>query len=168
MNPPQADEFSPFYATYINTVSENALGELEHQTTSFPEFLKLIPDDKAYYSYAEGKWTVKEVIGHVIDTERIMAYRALRIARNDQTPLASFDENDYVISANFNDRSLESLSNEFAALRRSNIYLFKHFSEVEFGRMGMASGNPVSVRALLYITVGHLNHHRKVIEERYI
>lgn len=168
MNRPQADEFSPFYATYINTVSENALGELEHQVTSFPEFLKLIPDEKAYYAYAEGKWTVKELVGHVIDTERIMAYRALRIARNDQTPLAGFEENEYVANANFNDRSLESLAEEFAAVRRSNVYLFKHFSADELERRGTASGNPVSVRALLYITVGHLNHHKRILEERYL
>ena len=168
MNRPQPDEFAPFYATYIDTVSENALGELEYQVTSFPEFLKLIPDEKAYYAYAEGKWTIKEVVGHMIDSERIMAYRALRIARNDQTPLAGFEENEYVANANFNDRSLQSLAEEFAALRRSNVYLFKHFSEEEFSRMGTASDRPVSVRALLYITIGHLNHHRKVIEERYL
>ena len=168
MNRPQADEFSPFYATYIDTVSENALGELEYQVTSFPEFLKLIPDDKAYFAYAEGKWTIKEVVGHIIDTERIMAYRALRIARKDQTPLPGFEENEYVANASFNDRSLESLSEEFAAVRRSNVYLFKHFSAEQFGQMGTASGNPVSVRALLYITVGHLNHHRRIIEERYL
>ena len=168
MNPPQPDEFSPYYATYINTVSENVLGELEHQATSFPKFLKLISDEKAYYAYAEGKWTVKEVVGHMIDTERIMAYRALRIARNDQTPLASFEENDYVANAAFNDRSLESLSEEFVAVRISNVYLFKHLSAEEFSRMGTASDKAVSVRALLYIIVGHVNHHWKVIEERYL
>jgi hypothetical protein len=91
MNRPQPDEFDAYYATYVNTVSENVLGELEHQATSLPTFLKQIPDMKAYYAYAEGKWTVKEVVGHMIDTERIMAYRALRISRNDQTPLASFE-----------------------------------------------------------------------------
>ena len=168
MNRPQSDEFAPYYATYINTVSENALGELEHQATSLPKFLKLVSDEKAYYAYAEGKWTVKEVVGHMIDTERIMAYRALRIARNDKTPLASFEENDYVANASFNDRSLESLSDEFAAVRMGNIYLFKHLTEEEFSRMGTASDKPVSVRALLYILVGHVNHHRNIIEERYL
>ena len=104
----------------------------------------------------------------MIDTERIMAYRALRIARNDQTPLASFEENDYVANAAFNDRSLESLSEEFVAVRISNVYLFKHLSAEEFSRMGTASDKAVSVRALLYIIVGHVNHHWKVIEERYL
>lgn len=168
MNRPQADEFAPYYATYINTVSENVLGELEHQATAFPAFLKQIPDEKAYYAYAEGKWTVKELVGHAIDTERIMAYRALRIARNDQTPLASFDENEYVANARFNDRSLESLADEFAILRNANIYLFKSLTEEEFSRMGTASDKAVSVRALLYIIVGHVNHHRKILEERYL
>jgi len=168
MNRPQADEFAPYYATYINTVSENVLGELEHQVTSFPKFLKLIPDEKAYYAYAEGKWTIKEVVGHMIDTERIMAYRALRIARNDQTPLASFEEDHYVANASFNDRSLQDLSEEFAALRASNVYFFKSLSNLVYDRMGTASGKAVSVRALLYIIVGHVNHHWRIIEERYL
>ena len=168
MNRPQPDEVDPYYATYINTVSENVLGELEHQAISFPAFLKQIPDIKAYYAYAEGKWTVKEVVGHMIDTERIMAYRALRIARNDQTPLASFEENDYVANASFNDRSLESLAEEFEAVRIANIHLFKHLTEDELIRKGTASNKPVSVRALLYILVGHVNHHRNIIEERYL
>ena len=168
MNRPQPDEFDAYYASYINTVSENVLGELEHQAISFPKFLKLVSDEKAYYAYAEGKWTVKEVVGHMIDTERIMAYRALRIARNDQTPLASFEENDYVVNASFNDRSLASLSEEFEAVRIGNVYLFKHLSEDELNRRGTASNKPVSVRALLYILVGHVNHHRNIIEERYL
>jgi hypothetical protein len=168
MNRPQSDEFAPYYATYINTVSENVLGELEHQATSFPKFLRLVSDEKAYYAYAEGKWTVKEVVGHMIDTERIMAYRALRIARNDKTPLASFEEDDYVANAKFNDRSLDSLSDEFVAVRMGNVYLFKHLTEEEFSRMGTASDKPVSVKALLYILVGHVNHHRNIIEERYL
>src|SRR5687768_8854544 len=151
MKRPQPDEFDPYYGTYINTVSENVLGELEHQAIAFSTFLKQIPDIKAYYAYAEGKWSVKEVVGHMIDTERIMAYRALRIARNDQTPLASFEENDYVANATFNDRSLASLAEEFEAVRISNIYLFKHLSEDELNRRGTASNKPVSVRALLYI-----------------
>ena len=168
MNRPQPDEFDAYYATYINTVSENVLGELEHQATSFPMFLKAISDEKAYYAYAEGKWTVKEVVGHMIDTERIMAYRALRIARNDQTPLASFEENDYVANASFNDRSLASLAEEFEAVRIANIHLFRHLSEDEINRRGTASNKPVSVRALLYILVGHVNHHRNIIEQRYL
>ena len=168
MNRPQPNEFAPYYATYIDKVSENVLGELEHQISSFPNFLKTISDEKAYFAYAEGKWTIKEVVGHMIDTERIMAYRALRIARKDETPLASFEENDYVANSFFNDRSLESLAEEFAAVRSGNVYLFKHLSEEELSRMGTASGKAVSVRALLYIIVGHLNHHRQVIQERYL
>jgi len=168
MNRPQADEYAPYYATYINTVSENVLGELEHQITSFPKFLKLVPDEKAYYAYAEGKWTVKEVVGHMIDTERIMAYRALRIARNDTTPMASFEENDYVANASFNDRSLQELSDEFAAVRAANVYFFKSLTSDVYDRKGTASEKIVSVRALLYIIVGHVNHHWRIIEERYL
>ena len=168
MNRPQADEFAPYYATYIDTVSENVLGELEHQIESFPKFLKLISDERAYFAYAEGKWTVKQVVGHVIDTERIMAYRALRIARNDKTPLASFEGNDYVANAAFNDRSLQSLSDEFAAVRKGSVYLFNSLTAEELDRKGTASNNTVSVRALLFIMVGHVNHHWNVIEERYL
>ncbi|NEU09286.1 DinB family protein [Flavihumibacter sp. R14] len=168
MNRPQDDEFAPYYATYINTVSENVLGEMEYQATSLPALLKLISDEKSCYAYAVGKWTIKELVGHMIDTERIMAYRALRIARNDKTPLAGFEENDYVANASFNDRNLQSLADEFAAVRRANSYFFNSLTEEEYNRRGTASEKPVSVRALLYILVGHVNHHRRILEERYL
>ena len=168
MNRPQSNEFAPYYSTYIDTVSENVMGELEHQAISFPAFLNSIIPDKASYAYAEGKWTIKELVGHLIDTERIMAYRALCIARNDQTRFPGFEENEYVKNAHFNQRSLGSLAEEFAAVRKANMYLFKSLNEDELSRMGTASEKAVSVKALLYICAGHVNHHRKVIEERYL
>ncbi len=168
MKQPNADEFPPFYKTYIDTVSESVIGELEYQINSFTAFLKGIPGDKATFAYAEGKWTLKELIGHVNDTERIMAYRALRIARNDKTPLPGFDENEYVSNAHFADRTIESLADEFAALRRANMFLIKSFTEEEVDRIGISNNLPISVRALIYILAGHLNHHRKIIEERYL
>ena len=168
MKQPKADEFPSFYKTYIDTVSESVIGELEYQINSFPAFLKGIATDKASFAYAEGKWTLKELIGHVNDTERIMAYRALRIARNDKTPLPGFDENEYVSNAHFADRTIESLADEFAALRRANMFLIKSFTEEEVDRIGTSNNSRISVRALIYILAGHLNHHRKIIEERYL
>jgi uncharacterized damage-inducible protein DinB len=168
MKPPQAEEYSAFYKTYIDTVSENVLAEMEHHSISFPNFLKGISLDKASFAYAEGKWTIKELVGHVIDTERIMVYRTLRIARNDRTPLPGFDENDYVANAHFAERTLESLADEFAAVRKGNMYLIKSFNEEEINRIGISNNSPLSVRALIYIMVGHVNHHRKIIEERYL
>ncbi len=168
MNRPQPEEYPVFYKGYIDTVSENALAELEHQIEAFPAFLKGLSEDKGSFAYAEGKWTIKELLGHVIDTERIMAYRTLRIARNDSTPLAGFEENDYVANAHFADRSIDSLAEEFTQLRRANMHLFKSLNETELGRMGISNGKPISVKALVYIIAGHLNHHRRIIEERYL
>jgi len=168
MKRPQVDEFPPFYKTYIDTVSDNVVAELEDQINSFPAFLKGISGDKASFAYAEGKWTLKELLGHVNDTERIMAYRALRIARNDKTPLPGFDENDYISNSHFADRTIESLADEFATLRRANMFLIKSFSEEEVSRMGISNNFPISVGALIYILAGHLNHHRRIIEERYL
>lgn len=168
MNRPASNEFAPYYSTYIDTVSDNVMGELEHQAISFPEFLSSIPQDKAYYAYAEDKWTLKQVVGHVVDTERVMAYRLLRISRNDQTPIEGFDENMYVENACFNDRTLGSLAEEFASLRKANMYLYKSLTADQLAYMGTANNLPVSVRALLFILAGHVNHHRRVIEERYL
>lgn len=168
MNRPQANEHAPFYGTYIDTVSDNVIAELEHQVNSFPSFLKGLTQDKATYAYSEGKWTIKELVGHVIDTERIMAYRALRIARADLTPLPGFEENDYVANAHFAERSMDSLAEEFAILRKANMYLIKSFNDDEISRIGTSNGGPMSVRALIYILAGHVNHHRRIIEERYL
>ncbi len=168
MNRPSPEEYSSYYKGYIDTVSDNVIAELEHQINSFPSFLKELTEDMACVSYAEGKWTIKELVGHVIDTERIMACRALRIARNDSTPLPGFDENEYVANAHFADRTILSLAEEFAQLRRANMFLIKSLNDTEIQRMGTASGKTVSVRALIYILAGHVNHHKGIIEERYL
>lgn len=168
MNRPQPEEYPVFYKGYVDTVSDDVLTELEQQRESFPAFLNSIAEDKAGFAYAEGKWTVKELVGHVVDTERIMAYRTLRIARNDSTPLAGFEENDYVRNAHFADRSLQSLAEEFSLLRGANMFLIKSLNEAETDRRGISNEKPVSVRALVYIIAGHLNHHRRILEERYL
>ena len=168
MKRPQAEEFPLFYKGYVDTVSENVLTELEQQMESFSALLRSISAEKASFAYAEGKWTIKELAGHVIDTERIMAYRALRIARNDATPLPGFDENDYVANAHFADRSLESLVDEFAALRKANMYLIRSLNAIEIDRSGISNEKPISVRALIFIMAGHVNHHVAILKQRYL
>ena len=168
MKRPQAEEFPLFYKGYVDTVSENVLTELEQQMESFSALLRSIPAEKSSFAYAEGKWTIKELAGHVIDTERIMAYRALRIARNDATPLPGFDENDYVANAHFADRSLESLVDEFAALRKANMYLIRSLNAIEIDRSGISNEKSISVRALIFIMAGHVNHHIRILKERYL
>ncbi|MEC5165371.1 putative damage-inducible protein DinB [Flavobacterium sp. PL11] len=161
-------EYAEYYFKYINVLEEvTLLEELEISLHDFIRFVQNIPMDKFDYRYAEGKWTIKEIIQHVIDTERIFAYRALRISRNDKTPLPGFDENDYIDNTDANSRSIQALLTEFSAVRHSNIYLFKSFSNVQLERMGMASNAGVSVRAIGFIMIGHQKHHQKVFEERY-
>ena len=124
--------------------------------------------DKFDYRYAEGKWTIKEIIQHIIDTERILAYRALRISRNDSTPLPGFDENNYANNTAANTRSLQDLLTELSAVRHSNLLLFKSFSKEQLLSRGIASDQPISVRAIGFMLIGHQKHHQKVFAERYL
>ena len=165
---PQADEFPVFYKGYIDTVKDDVLAELEHQIESFTTLLNEIPSEKSGFAYAEGKWRIVELLGHILDTERIMAYRALRIARNDSTPLPGFEENDYVANAHFADRSLSSMTEEFEHLRKANLFLIKSFNETELARVGISNDKPISVKALVFIIAGHLNHHIRILKERYL
>ncbi|WP_134089637.1 DinB family protein [Olivibacter sp. XZL3] len=164
----RSDEYPAFYATYIDTVFGDVMQVLNEQITSFPAFLDAVPAGRSEYAYAEGKWTIKEVVGHVLDTERIMAYRALRFARNDTKALPGFEQEEFVTNARFNERSLRSLAEEFVLLRKSNMALFNTFNETEQSRRGLASDRLISVRAFFYIIAGHLNHHRNIIKERYL
>ena len=163
------NEYSRFNATYINALENvELLEELEISLHDFIRFVREIPMDKFDYRYAEGKWTIKDIIQHIIDAERIFAYRALRISRNDQTPLPGFEENDYVENTNANDRSIQELLTELSAVRHSNLLMFKSFTEEQLTRMGTASNHPISVRALGFLIIGHQKHHQKVFQERYL
>lgn len=168
MSPLKSDEYPAIYATYIDTVVGNVLEELEEQILSFPAFLDTLSEEKGNYKYAEDKWTIKEVIGHVIDTERIMAYRALRFARNDMKELQGFDQEYFIQNSRYNERTIASLSKEFVLLRKANLFLFENFNDAELDRKGMASERLISVKALLYVVAGHVNHHRIIIQERYL
>lgn len=167
MKRPQPEEYNSFYQRYIDTVGDDVLSEASAQLKSFPQYLRAISPEKIDFAYAKGKWTIKELLGHVTDTERIMAYRLLRFARNDSTGLAGFDENDYVMNAHFGDRDFNDMIEEFEAVRNANLFLFRSLTEEDLKRKGEANNSSISVRALFFIIVGHVKHHQKVIEERY-
>lgn len=163
------NEYNPFYQTYINKAQNVDLKRgLRQSFETVIEFLNTMPEDKLEYRYADGKWTIKEVIQHIIDAERIFAYRALRIARQDQTPLPGFEENDYVPASFANDRSRAELLSDYKAVREATISLFDSFTDRMLLQIGTASNSPISVRALGFITIGHENHHCQVIKERYL
>lgn len=163
-------EYAAYFGNYISQVSDEytLIEELEISVHRLIKFVREIPMDKFDYRYAEGKWTIKDMLQHIIDSERIFAYRALRIARNDKTELPGFEEDDYANEANGSSRSIQSLLTELAIVREATLSLFKSFSEEELKRTGTASENPVSVRAIGFIIVGHQNHHQRVFQERYL
>lgn len=166
----QPNEYGQFYANYLEQVSDEytLVEELEISVHRLVKFVREIPMDKFDYRYAEGKWTIKDILLHLIDAERIFAYRALRFARNDKTELPGFEENSYVDEANANKRSIQDLLTELLVVRQASLSLFKSFSEEQLLRKGIASNNPMSVRALGFIIIGHQNHHQKVFEDRYL
>jgi len=167
MNRPQPHEYPEWGAQYINLVDQDdVLILLEKQSEEFPEFLNNFIE-KADYAYAPGKWTLKELAGHMVDTERILCYRLLSFARGESSPLPGFEEDEYVKNAHFADRSLHSIGEEFSLLRRANQYLFKSLNEAALSRLGTASGRLISVRAILFVIAGHVIHHTKIIKERY-
>ena len=165
---PAADEASPYYHGYIAQVSGENLGEqLVDQLAEVERLFGAVDDTSALARYSPGKWSVKEVLGHLVDVERIFAYRLLRIGRGDITPLPGFDENVYVPPAGFDDRALRDLVAEFRAVRLSTVALLNGLPSAAWSRRGSASGNPVSTRALAYIIVGHVTHHLGVLRDRY-
>ena len=162
-------EYSSFNATYINALDGISLIEgLEKGLHQMLSFLSTIPYEKLEFRYAEAKWTIKDILLHLIDAERIFAYRALRIGRRDSTPLPGFEENDYVSNANANGRSLESLIEEFQLVRKSTLILFENFSDEQLAYLGTSSSHSISVRAIGFLISGHQNHHLKIIQERYL
>ena len=166
---PAGTEYAPFYAGYINAVPDGDLvAMLDAQRAETVALLGGVDDRTARHRYAEGKWSVAEVLGHVIDGERVFSYRALTFARGDATPLPSFDENAWAAASNAGRRTMKSLLAEYTAVRGATIELFRGFGAEEFARSGVASNHPVSVRALAYIVVGHERHHLRILRERYL
>ena len=165
---PQPNESAPFYHKYIGLAEGNSVSEIvKDYAFELREFFNNLPESKADFAYAENKWTVKQVLQHLADAERVFAYRALRISRNDETPLASFDENAFVENGFATERSLSSLKQELNAVRAATDIFLLALNEEQVGRIGTASNNPVSVNALAFIIYGHLLHHKKILQERY-
>jgi uncharacterized damage-inducible protein DinB len=168
MKRPEPTEYADFYAGYVSEVpGHDVLSVLESQRVQMLQLLTARSEREGSFRYAPGKWTVKEVLGHVNDAERIFTYRALRIARGDQTPLASFEQESFVRNGAFGERTLANLTDEFAAVRNASLKLFRSLREDAWPRRGVASEKEVTVRALAFITVGHQIHHRSILEERY-
>ena len=163
-----ANEYAPYYDPYMKLVPGEIGTALKLQFKSLPAYLLNIPKEKELFKYAPDKWTVKEAIGHIIDTERVMAFRVLSIARMDPAPLPRFDEDEYVRSTNFNNRDMDELINDFEVMRICNISLFNSLSSEEILRMGIASDHDISVRALFQFMVGHAEHHIHIFKERYL
>ncbi len=166
---PLPDEYAPYYQPYLDQVKEGTLMPmLEEQMHIVLDLLISMTDEQADFRYAEGKWSVREVIGHMIDTERIFATRALCFARGETTALPGYDQDTYIANADFAGRSRGSLSAEDGQLRKSHLFLFPSWSEDVQQRRGTADGNVMSVRAVPWIIAGHERHHLGVLQERYL
>ncbi|MEP7318375.1 MAG: DinB family protein [Panacibacter sp.] len=166
---PNPNDAATFYHRYINYAQGNSITEvMANHAKQLKDFYTSLPEANADYAYAEGKWTIKEVLQHVIDAERVFSYRALRIARKDKTPLPGFDENEYAKNSNAPARTLQSLKDEFNAVRYSTDLMLQSFNEDQLNATGIASNNSITVNALAFITYGHLLHHKAILEERYL
>jgi hypothetical protein len=169
ITPPESSEYQPYYGRYISLVGGRDLtSTLEAQAGRSLPILRLISEEKSMHRYSPGKWSVKEVLGHLIDAERIFTYRALRFARNDQTPLPGFDQDPYVAAANFDARPWNGMIDEFEHVRRSTILFFRALTPQEALRSGTANQAAITVRALGYIIAGHELHHMGILSERYL
>jgi len=166
---PGPTEYAPYYGRYIGLLEDRPLLDiLAEQIRGTLELLRSLPEAKGNHRYAPDKWSVKEVVGHVIDGERVFGYRALRFGRGDTTALPGFEQDDYVRAAGFDARTLRALTDELEAVRRSTILLFQGFSAEALARSGVASENRMSVRALGSVIAGHERHHVRVLRERYL
>jgi len=168
MNRPLENEYASYYQKYIDKVKGNDIASiLEKQHKEILNVFASIDDKAGLFSYAEGKWSVKELLGHMLDSERVFSYRILCIARGEQQTLPGFNQDDFVLSANFNKRTVASLKAEYNYLKLANIEMIKSLSEEEISKKGTASKNPVTVRALIFILTGHERHHLDIFNERY-
>jgi uncharacterized damage-inducible protein DinB len=165
---PKTGTYNPYFDNYIHKVTGDPLKLLREQILNFKALLSEVPEELENHQYAAGKWTVKEVVGHMIDAERIMCYRALCVARGETISLPGFEEDEYVARANFKNRDLYDLIHEFGSVREASITLFKSMTEAEFSRQGTANNNPITPLALLWIIAGHHQHHETVLRTRYL
>ena len=165
---PEATEHGTYFGRYISLVAgDDVVSQLDAQRRETLVLLSSLSEADGDHRYAPDKWSVKEVLGHVCDTERIMSYRALRIGRGDATPLAGFEQDDYVKTANFTRLGVGDSIEDYIGVRRATLTLFRNFEDTAWHRMGVVSENPASARALAYIIAGHELHHRKILQEKY-
>lgn len=168
MTRPNETDYAPPYASYVDLVDEEDILEaMEQQSSITQKLLASLDESRSAWRYAEGKWSIKEVIGHVVDSERIMGYRALCIARGETQNLPGYEENDYVANAAFDAWKLGDLAEQYALVRRSNIVFFRNLQPQAWDRRGTANDHVVSVRGLAYVIVGHERHHLRVLKEKY-
>ena len=169
MSRPDPSEYNAYYGRYISLVPDGPIVErLRGQIQETLAMLRTLPEERGDHRYASGKWSIKEMVGHVADAERVFSYRALRIGRGDETPLPGFEQDDYVKNGRFESRTLRHLVDELETVRKGTVLLLEGLDDTAMMRLGTASGFPVSVRALAYITAGHELHHRNVLKERYL
>ena len=169
MNRPAETEFAPYYQGYVNQVSENdVIAVLRSELDDLDVLLDRVPADKETYAYAEGKWTIRQVVGHLIDGERVFGYRAFCIARGEKQNLPGFEQDDYLQTAPYNNIELENLLSELRLVRLANIAMFRTLDEEAWNRVGIANHNEVTVRAIAFIMAGHVRHHMNVMREKYL
>ncbi len=169
MSKPSLTSYPVYFQRYVDQVpEEDLLTAFQNQLPVIKPFLSSVPEERSSYAYDEGKWTLKEVLQHMIDTERIFNYRVLCFARGEKASLPSFEENDYAANANANARKWQDLVEEFLAVRHATELLFKSFSEEMLDRSGISNNNPATVKSFGFVIVGHFYHHKKVMEERYL
>lgn len=166
---PIETEYNPYFKKYIDLAKHDDLvNQFAESLNEFENFIKKIPVEKADYKYAENKWTIKQLLLHIADTERIYTYRALAFCRGEKQSLPGFDENEYAENCNFKNRTLQQIVEEFVAVRNSTIQLFKSFNEDDLKKSGIANGAEITVNAIGYILIGHQIHHLKIITEKYL
>jgi hypothetical protein len=166
---PDPSEYDPYYDRYISLVqTDDMAATLQKQAQETRDLLSKVGAERADFRYAPGKWSVKEVLGHVNDTERIMSYRVLRISRGDQTPIEGYEQDDYVAGGKFGRRTLDDLLQEFMTIRNATIQLIRHLDPESAERRGTANQKPVSARAVIYVIAGHELHHRRILREKYL
>jgi hypothetical protein len=166
---PGADEYAPYYERYVSLVPDaDLVGTLERQGAETVALLRSLTEERGAHRYAPGKWSVRQLVGHVCDGERIFSYRALAFARGDSQALPGMEQDEWMAGVDFDARTLSGLVDEFEAVRASTVHLFRHLSPEAWARRGTASDNEVTVRALAYIIAGHEAHHVAVLRERYL
>jgi hypothetical protein len=169
MSRPLSNEYDPYYEHYVSLVPEDEISSvLAAQPDELEALIGSVPESKGTFAYADGKWTIKELLGHLIDGERIFAYRTLRISRGDQTPIEGFEQDGYIENAHSNERSFADLLTEFSLLRQANMCLFNDLKGDAWTRTGTANDCQISVRALAWIMAGHIRHHIDILRSRYL